>query len=211
MPTDPPSLETTYFDEQIAIAADIGAPGKKTFSGVHNLSGSYYYDGKIDFSQNAIINVTGIATVVATSNVEVQNNVSFGDHFNLIADGDVEIDNNVEIGRFGVWYSSEGFEIANNAEVGDTHVGEGTQFLTPGDFILGNNCSFDGLIYSGGMVELGNNTNFSGLLICDWLASVGENSSISINPDVLDWDSVTAIDAGEGVGHTDVTDWDEVY
>ena len=100
--------------------------------------------------------------------------------------------------------------MGNNAGIGDVHVGEGTVFITPGDVTFGNNCSFAGLLYSEGTVIIGNNMDFEGLLLAGNLEDIGENSTFTLNPDVLDWDSILGLGGGEEAG-TEITTWDEVY
>ena len=209
VPADPPSLESSYFDGKIAIAAAQPA-GDRTWSGNKTLSGTYYVNGNVIFRNNTTINITGTATVVATGTVLVRTGVTFGDNFHLIAGGIVVIENNVNIGKYGLWYSSVGFDVGNNAVVADIGIGEGTQFITPGDIDLGNNISYAGFIYAGGTLTLGNNTDFTGLIMASFIDDIGENSTLSLSPLVLDWDSVIGITGG-GVARTDITDWDEVY
>lgn len=210
MPEEPPSLESTYYDDQIAIAATY-PPGEKTYSGNKTISGVTYVNGNVIFHLNSTINVTGVATIVATGTVLVRNNVTIGDNLHVIAGGLITFENNIQIGKYGIWYSSVGFDVANNAEVGDVGVGEGTAFITPGDIDFGNNITFDGFLYAGGTLTIGNNMDFSGLIVAAEVESIGENSTLDLNPDVIDWDSLMGFEGTEGSEETHLTDWDEVY
>ncbi len=211
MPEDIPTLETTYFDNQIAVAETYPS-GNRSYDGVQNLSGAYFINGDVTFRSNAVINVTGTAMIVATGRVRVRNGVTLGDNLTVIADGLIIIENNVNIGRYNLWYSSVGFDVGNNAKIANVGVGEGTQFITPGDIDFGNNVSYAGFIYAGGTLSLGNGTEFYGLIIANYVADIGENSNLSISPFVMDWDSLQGITGGgAGPPKTEITDWDEAY
>jgi len=211
MPEDIPTLETTYFDNQIAIAQTYPS-GNQNYAGVQNLSGSYFINGDVTFRPNVIINITGTATIVATGKVRVRNGATMGDNLTVIADGLITIENNITIGKYNLWYSSVGFDVGNNTEVANVGIGEGTQFITPGDVDFGNNINFAGFIYAGGSLSLGNGTEFYGLIIADHIADIGENSSLSIAPFVMDWDSLQGITGGgAGPPKTEITNWDEAY
>ncbi|MEE8638343.1 MAG: pilus assembly PilX N-terminal domain-containing protein [Candidatus Margulisiibacteriota bacterium] len=210
MPEEPPSLESTYYDNELATAATY-SPADKEYAGGKTVSGTTYVNGNIVFKQNCTINVTGTATIVATGTILVRNNSTFGDYLHVIAGGLITMENNISIGKYGVWYSSVGFDVGNNEIVGDVGVGEGTAFLTPGDIDFGNNCSFDGFLYAGGTLSLGNNTDFSGLIVAGYVEDIGENSTFDLNPDVIDWDGLVGFEGTEGQEETHLTDWDEVY
>ncbi len=210
MPEEPPSLESTYYDNELATAATY-PPGDKEYSGGKTVSGVTYVNGNITFKQNCAISVTGVATIVATGTVMVRNNTTFGDNLNIIAGGLITMENNILIGKYGIWYSSVGFDVGNNEVVADVGVGEGTAFITPGDIDFGNNCQFDGFLYAGGSLSLGNNTDFSGLIVAGFIEDIGENSTLDLNPDVIDWDKLTGFEGTSGDAETHCTDWDEVY
>lgn len=210
LPEEPPSVESTYYDAQIAIAASYPS-GDKSYNGNKTVSGVTYVNGNVTFGNNATITVTGVATIVATGTVLVSNNTTIGDNFHMIAAGLITLENNVIVGKYGRWYSSTGFELANNTETGSADVGEGTAFITPGDIDIGNNVTFDGFLYAGGTLTIGNNMDFSGLILAGELGDIGENSTLEINPQVIDWDGLTGFEGTEGNEETHVTDWDEVY
>lgn len=211
IPEDIPTLETTYFDSQIAIAQAYPS-GDQSYAGVQNFSGTYFINGNVTFRPNAIINITGTATIVATGGILVRNGVTLGDNLTVIADGLITIENNIIIGKYNLWYSSVGFDVGNNTEIANVGIGEGTQFITPGNVDFGNNINYAGFIYAGGELSLGNGTEFYGLIIADHITDIGENSSLSLAPFVMDWNSLQGITGGgAGPPKTEITDWDEAY
>ncbi len=210
-PYDPPTLESSFYDNQIAIAA-ASPEGDQSWSGYQDLSGSYYINGNVVFELNANINITGAATIAATGTVLVRNNTTIGDNIMVIADGLITIENNVNLGKDGLWYSSVGFDVGNNAEVGDVNVGEGTIFITPGDILFGNNVEYYGFIYCGGdFTQTGNNFYFEGNIIVGGDINVDNNTTLVLNPDLVEIDELIGIEAGEGVAKVEITEWDEAY
>ncbi|MFC1540484.1 hypothetical protein ACFL4J_00420 [Candidatus Margulisiibacteriota bacterium] len=210
-PYDTPSLETSYYDGQLAIAATYPS-GNQSYNS-RSFSGTTYVNGNVTFNIDAIITLTGSATLVATGTVNLKNNVVIGDYFNVIAGGEIDMANNVLIGQNGLWYSSVGISVGNNAEVSDVDVGEGTVFITPGDIYFGNNIEYYGLIYCGGdFVQTGNNFYFEGNMIVGGDINVDENTTLVLNPDLVnEEDLVGIVGPEEATALLEVADWDEVY
>ncbi|MBN2057498.1 MAG: hypothetical protein JW782_01705 [Candidatus Saganbacteria bacterium] len=213
LPSNPPTLDTTPYDNQIAIAAAYPA-GNESYNS-QAFTGTTYVNGDVTFNNNANITITGSATIVATGKVTVRQNVSFGDNLTIIAGGKVDIANNVDIGESGLWYSGTEIEVGNNAEVGEVGVGEGTVFITPGDIDFGNNIEYYGFIYCGGdFVQTGNNFYFEGNMIVGGGMVVDNNTTMQLNPDLFSIEDLVGIIGGGGAGsldNIDVTSWDEVY
>lgn len=208
-PADPPSLETTYYLQQIALAA--ASPYGNQSWGSRALSGTTYVNGNLSISNNANITLTGVATVVVTGTLNTNNNVNYGANLTLIAGGAVSIQNNVNIGANNTWYSNTGFNINNNADIGTVTVGSGTVFLTPGYFNISNNCDFYGLIFAGGTVSIGTNANITGTLIAGMIDVVGNNSVITLNQGVVDYGSIIGLSGGSMSGGSLCTvGWQEV-
>ncbi|MFH1347336.1 MAG: pilus assembly PilX N-terminal domain-containing protein [Candidatus Margulisiibacteriota bacterium] len=210
-PYDPPTLDTTYYDGQIAIAAT--RPSGNQSYGDTAFSGTTYVNGDITFNLNANISITGSAIIVATGKVAVKNNVIIGDNLTVIAGGLIDISNNAILGKSGVWYSSTGIQVGNNAAVSDVDVGDGTQFITPGDITFGNNIEYYGFIYCGGdFTQTGNNCYFEGNMIVGGDINVDENTTLILNPDLVDTGDIIGVSGGEAGEETfEVTGWDEVY
>lgn len=211
-PYDPPTLETTYYDNLIATADTY--PDTNVTWGNRTISGITYIDGNLTISQNSTINLTGVATVVVTGTVLVRNNATLDDNLYLIAGGAVTIENNVNLGKNQFWYSSVGFDVGNNAEVGDVTVGEGTVFMTPGDMDFGNNIEYYGFIYCGGdFTQTGNNFYFEGNIIVGGDIDVDNNCTLQINPDLVSPDELVGLSSGTGGGDVEleIPDWDLVF
>jgi predicted acyltransferase (DUF342 family) len=210
-PYGTPSLETTYYDNQLAIAATY-PPGDQSYDS-RSFSGTTYVNGNVIFNIDAIITITGTATLVATGTVDLKNNVVIGDYFDVIAGGAIDMANNVIIGENGLWYSSVSIDVGNNAAVSDVDVGEGTVFITPGDVTFGNNVEFYGFIYAGGdFTQTGNNFYFEGNMMVGGDINVDENTTLVLNPDLVnEEDMVGIIGPDESMFSFDVVGWDEVY
>lgn len=210
-PYGQPSLETSWYDSQIAIAATYPSGNQSWDS--QAISGTTYINGDLTMKNNANITVTGVATIIVTGNISLQLNVIVGDNLTVIAGGAINISNNVDIGLDGLWYSSVSIDVGNNAEVSDVNVGQGTIFITPGDVTFGNNIEFYGFLYAGGdFVQTGNNFYFEGNMIIGGDINVDENTTLVLNPDLVSAEDLIGIGEGmEGVETIDVTSWDEVY
>jgi predicted acyltransferase (DUF342 family) len=211
-PCATPTLETTWYDQQITIAATQAA-GNRTW-GTTTLSGYYYVKGDVTFSNNADITITGSATVVATGRVTVNNNVRFGDDFSIIASKEIVLANNVDIGKHGLWYSRTLIQVGNNAEVSDINVGEGTVFITPGDISFGNNIEFYGFIFAGGdFIQTGNNFYFEGNILVGGDIGIDNNATLKLNTALADMGLLIGIGTTvtADAGQINISNWGEVF
>jgi len=208
-PEDPPSLDTTYYDGEIATAATT-AEGNELYDDT-TLSGTYYVKGDVTFDNGADISITGSAIVVATGNVIVGEEVNFGQNLTVIAGGQVTIDKKVNIGASGLWYSSVGISLVGEVGVGEVVVEKGTVFLTPGDIDFKNNAVFNGLIFAGGKVYFKNNADINGNVVAGSI-EIENNAVISLNADLVGYDSIIGL-SGSLVeeGAIKVIEWSEVY
>jgi len=211
MPDKTPTLNTTYYDQEINTASTY-PPGDKEYSSSQTISGVTYVNGDIEIANEAVITVTGTATLVATGKIIVGNETNIGDNLTLIADDIVQVKNDLSIGQSGILYSSTTIEVGNNCSIGGIGTNEGSRFVTPGDLKIGNNSTIYGLFYADKSTEIGNNLDYSGMIITGYLKGVGENAILELGQDVYDWDSLGDVSYGSGEeeGIT-VINWDEVY
>lgn len=105
-PEGQPTLETSYYDGQIAIANASGVPGPRTYSG-SLAPGAYYVKGNVTLNS---LTLTGVTTIVATGTISVSVNTNIGDQLTVIAGGAVTFDNNINIGNDNLWYSRHRFQ-----------------------------------------------------------------------------------------------------
>lgn len=212
MPDQAPTLDTSYFDSQIAVAATY-PPGNKTYSGSQVLSGTTYINGDIEIDNSANISVTGAATLVATGKFTINNYATVGNNLTVIINNKIDVKNDLTVGTIGIWYSGVGLEVGNNVTIGGTDNYEGSRFITPGNITVKNNSIIDGLFYASGQVDIGNNLDYSGLILTGYLKEVGDNATMSLAPETLDWNAIEEIVYQEGSkeGGIEITSWDEVY
>jgi len=206
-PVTPPTLDTSSYDADIAIAATYPA-GNQTFSGAVNLGGNYYVHGNVTFGNSTAVSVTPPAKVVATGSVTVGNNVTFGDELHVIASGLITMGNNVVVGKNNLWYSSTSLTINNNGDLGVLTAEAGSVFISPGNVTLGNNVDFYGFIYSGGTLDIGENNIIGGNILTNFLSSVGNNTIISYNPSLVPGSDIQGLIGSEVIK---ITNWQEVY
>jgi hypothetical protein len=210
-PYEPPELDTSEYDAEIANAATLPAGNWSLDSTV--LTGTYYVNGDVTMKLNANLTVNGEATIVATGKVTVRNNVVVGDNITVIAGGKIDLANSVYLGKNGLWFSSTGLEVGNNAAVGDVDVGEGTVFLTAGDVSFGNNIEFYGVLYvEGDFVQTGTNFYFEGNMIVGGDINVDNNTILVLNDNLADEEDLAAITIGGTTEESfEVVSWDEAY
>ena len=197
LPAAIPTLETTYYDQQIAYAASSGeAPKTYSQNNTYTLSGFTYIKGAQSVPQNVTFNVSGSATLVVSGNLTISQGCTFGDHLTVISGGTITIGQNVNIGRYGLWYARTAITVSQGADVSDLVAGTGTAFISPGNVSFGQNATFDGLIYAGGTLTLGQNTNFNGLIVANRVDSIGQNSTFTIGPSEMNYDNITGLEGG---------------
>ncbi|KPJ65673.1 hypothetical protein AMJ44_09705 [candidate division WOR-1 bacterium DG_54_3] len=209
MPLEVPTLETSYFGSELAIAATY-PPGDKTYSGTQNLSGTTYVNGDITIDNGANITITGTATLVATGKFTIENLATVGDNLTVIIGGKIDVENDLTVGSIGIWYSGQDISIDNNVIIGGKDDYEGSRFITPGDITVKNNCTLDGLFYASGQVSIGNNLDYTGMVMTSYLKSIGENVVMDTGPETLDWNGIGEIVYQEEGGF-EIQHWDEVY
>ncbi len=202
---DPPFIETTHYDGEIATAS--GYPAGDEGYDSTTLSGEYFINGNVAFNNSANINITGTATIVATGTVLVSNGVNIENNLIIIAGGQITFGNGVSVADNGLWYSSNGIEVSNGAQVG---IGEGTIFLTPGDIDIGNGADFSGgLLFGEGEVSIGNDADLTAGIIGTNIV-IGNNSTINYAENVIEADSITGLGGSEGETYI-VSEWTDVY
>lgn len=207
--TTSPSLETSYYNDQVSIAnTNPNYTGNRTFGGAL-APGAYYVKGNVTLDS---LTLTGVTTIVATGTIFVGNGKTIGDNFTAIAAGAITIGNSSNLGESGLWYSSTSITIGNSGDVADVTSGSGTAFITPGNFSSGNTFNANGLIYAGGSFVVGNTFKYTGTIVSDHV-TIGNTASISINPAVISLDAIPGLTAGglTKAGPVNVVGWEDVY
>jgi hypothetical protein len=210
LPTNPPTMDTTYYTNLIAYANSnpTPPPGNKTWN-TSTKTGSIYIRGNLVI--NGTISVTGVCTTAVTGTITINNGAIIRDNMRLISGGLITINNNVTIGKRCLLYSTTGFSINNNFTCGGAGTGEGTSLITPGAFSsFWNNATIYGFIYVGGTLNLNNGTNFWGNIIANQVSGVGNNSQLHLSSTTNTLGSITGLTGGGSV-ETSVTGWDEIY
>lgn len=207
MPDVTPTLETSYYDAQLAIAA-AQPPGDWTFKNI-TLSGNYYINGDVAVQSAGSVEITGTATIVATGKVDVANEVAIGKGLTVIAGSDVKMRNLMNIDRDGLWYSSSQIEVGNDLDGGNPGPSEGIHFLSPGDIKVGNNTSFNGLLCANGTMEIGNNLVHAGVILCGYLKGIGNDNQLDKSPEATEWNDVPGIVSP--ADSLETVTWEEIY
>lgn len=207
LPQNPPSLDTTYYDNQLAIAATYASANQTWTS--RTLSGSTYINGNLTISNNANLAISGSAVVVVTGNITFSRGNTIGNNLTLISGGLLTINNNITFGSGCILYATQGFSIQNNFIFGVAGAGGGGAIITPGTFSSSwNNATIYGLIYTGGTLHLNNNTTFSGTIVAGFVDQVGNNSQLTISAASSNFEIISGL---SGSFSNSVTGWGEIY
>lgn len=209
MPSDPPSLETTYYDAFLATAATYPS-GNVSWNNetLSSVASPYYINGDLAIGNNGTINITDNVVVVVTGDVTINNNATIGNNLTLIVEGSVVIENNVNVGSSCIFFSYPGFTINNNIESGTFAAGSGTSFLTPGDFNVWNNAEIYGLIYAGGTFSAHNSMDFYGNIIANHVDQISNNSELHLSPGLVDLSLLEGLTGGTEFL---IRSWQEIY
>lgn len=211
LPTNPPTMDTTYYTNLIAYANNnpTPPPGNKTWN-TSTKTGNIYIRGNLTI--NGTITITGTCTTAVTGTVTINNGATIRyENFRLIAGGLITINNTVTIGKRCLLYSNTGFSINNGFTCGGAGTGEGTSLITPGTFSsFWNNATIYGFIYVGGALSLNNGTKFWGNIIANQVTGIGNLSQLHLSSTSNTLSSITGLTGG-GSMETSVTGWDEIY
>ncbi len=207
MPSTPPTLDTSYYTNQLAIAATYASGNANWNSQV--ISGFTYINGNLTVTSNKNITTATAATVVATGTITFNSNVTIGKNITFIAGGLFTMDNNVTLGAADIVYSTTGFSVNNNFLAGTNTPGGGVQILTPGTFSsFWNNATIYGFVYTGGTLNMNNNTSFFGNIVAAQVGSIGNNSSLTLNASLTNFGSIQGLNVG---AQSAISSWQEVY
>jgi hypothetical protein len=173
---EPPDLDTTYYDSQIAIAE---AGGPAVLQGTQNfcdldLNGLLLY---VDGTVNIDGNITGAGGIISTGNINIMKDAIIGEKMKLIAKENINIktlgSRNPELGENVLLYAGENISSGSNFINQDPIIILVSKYVT-----IGTNNQISGIIY-GGKVNIGNNSTIQGISICGSFGSINvlENSS----------------------------------
>jgi SepF-like predicted cell division protein (DUF552 family) len=156
--TDKPQVETTYYDNQIAVAEAGGGSvvtGPKTYTNL-NLSGAtLYVNGDVTLSGD----ISGAADIVASGNITVAPNAIIRQSIKLIAKNDLFISTGAKLKKNVVLFAGENVEIGNYVINLDP-----TIIVTPKNLKVGSNSKLLGKLI-GGNVNIGTSTIIQGNVI----------------------------------------------
>jgi predicted acyltransferase (DUF342 family) len=207
-PSNPPELDTTYYDQEIAYASNNIAPASYAYS-TKTFTGNTYINGNLTFNNNCNISITGSAKIVVTGTVTINNNARIGNNLTVISQGQISFGNNdMAIGTDCLWYSSTGIDVDNNATIGSLSSGNGSSFISPGDISLGNNNTYNGLIFCSGTLNVGSNNSVQGNILAGFVENIGSNTRLTLNPSLVGGGTITGLTGG---GESIVSNWHEIF
>lgn len=199
---DQPSFDTTYYENQISIAAsNPDLEGDQNISG--EISGTTYVDGYVFINGN----LTGTGTIVCTGDITIKKDETVANGITLISGDTFTLYKGISVGSACVLYASEKLTIGNGNTIGSDTVG--SVLLSDGDIDIGKDSIIYGLVFGNAEVNTGNNISITGNLSGSEIGNIGENSTITLKPGLVDFSSFEGF-CGQ-VGLTLKTDtWQEI-
>ena len=205
IPANAPTLDSTYYDAQIAIA-DSKAGGDQTFNS--STAAGYYYVNGNAYIQSGFT-TTGLVTIVAAQTIQTSTNLP--NHIWLIAQSSLTIGAGYTFGNDSYFYARTAIN-ANPTTTGGTGNYQGVRFITPGNLTMNDNYNFRGFIYCGGNSQFATNITFIGLAVCDNLTRLGQNCSFTKDPTIITFDAVVGVsNPTPQAGSFEVYPWYEPY
>ena len=211
-PSNPPSIDTTYYAGQIAIAD--GFASSSPSWGSRTISEESYIHG--DLNMNGSFTVAGQARIVVTGGISLGNganiSVPAGAVLEVISGNSVTFNNNVSVGTGSsggniTFYSNNEFVSTNNVLIGNAT--KGAVFICPNNLAnFANNTTFYGLLYCGGVLTIANNANFYGNIIANDVSVISNNATLTIMPNLVDLNIIQGLQGGV---ETKIVSWREEY
>ncbi len=141
----PPTLDTSYYDALIAIAAAT-PPASPTYP--LNLGGRTNYLNMSTFNVGGRIDGPGI--LVVSGNITISSGGAvIGNNVTLISGGRIAVDKDCTSGSNDLFYAATGFDLAKNVQIA---MGS-CAIITPGSINIRKDLTFSGLIYAGGSID----------------------------------------------------------
>jgi hypothetical protein len=137
-----PTLDTTYYDGQIAIAADSGGNKPPGDVNLADFGGVLYIDGSATFEG---VTITGPGTIVTSDSLELKGDTVAGDDITFIAGGDLRMATGASVGSRCVLFAPGTVKI----ETGGNVTGVGSAILTPGKVEIKTKAVVQGIVYAG--------------------------------------------------------------
>jgi len=149
-----PTLDTSYYDSQIAIAAQ-ASPGDRSYHWPWPIPNpSIYVNGNVYLDTT----VYGSGQIVATGNINIQSSAYISSNISIISGGNLVFEDHASVQDDCVLFARQQMTIQSVDN--QNHV----SFVCPGQINVANNAQLDGIMY-GGSVTFGNTAYLYGSLM----------------------------------------------
>ncbi len=200
---DPPSLNTTYYNDLIDTAAD-EASGDLEISG--EISGTTYVNGTVTVTGN----LSGSGTIVATGKITVNQNKTVGDNIDIITDQEIEIIQGATIGDNCTVFSNKLVKVEKNCDIGSSSTG--SLVLCPLDIEVLQGSTIYGLVFGLNEIKFEKNVNITGNIAGGEINAIEQGVTFTLDNDLIDFGTVQGL-GGTTETDTQVTpqnDWNEI-
>ncbi|KPJ68998.1 hypothetical protein AMJ44_04845 [candidate division WOR-1 bacterium DG_54_3] len=155
---DEPSIDTTYYDNQIAVS-DAGGEsvlvGNQSYDDLDLNNVNLYVDGNVNVGGN----VSGQADIVSSNDINVSSGAIIGRKVKLIAKNNLTVEQGAKIRKDAVLYAGENLTIGDDVITADPAI-----YVTPKNLKVGKRSILSGKFY-GGNLNIGSETNIEGNVV----------------------------------------------
>ena len=153
-----PNVDTSYYDNQIAVAEGGGGSvviGDQTYGNLDLNGVNLFVQGNVTINGT----IYGQADLTATGNIIVGSSGIVGQRVKLIADNDLTINPGAKVRKNAVLYAGENLTIGNDVITADPAI-----YVTPKNLKVGQRSVLSGK-FVGGLLNIGSNTHIEGNVI----------------------------------------------
>ncbi|MFH0887520.1 MAG: hypothetical protein V1843_05060 [bacterium] len=160
-----PTLNTTSYDNAIAIANTYAA-GDVSYNDDFSLGGgTTYVNGNINFTKDLII--TGPGTLVVSGNINMAKNITVtGGEVNLISGGSFSASKDFSLSNTNV-YAATSINLAKDVSAGGMSA---LSLITPGSISISKDPNLTAFIYAGGSASIAKDAVIHGSLVTGTLS-----------------------------------------
>jgi predicted acyltransferase (DUF342 family) len=153
-----PSVDTSYYDNLIAVAEAGGASvvqGNQSYSNLDLNGQTLLVNGDVVLSGN----LTGLGEIIATGNIYIQDGAIIGENNKLIGKSGVFVNRYAQLKKNTVLFGKNQVNFAQNFKNTESVI-----VMTPQQLQVGDNVEINGMLY-GGQVTIGANTTVQGNVV----------------------------------------------
>jgi len=206
MPAPAPVLDTSPYDEEIAVAAE-SSVGDMSISGTLSSTIDTYVNGTATISGNISVATGEDAKIVATGDIVISPGISVGQNITMITDGTLTAGESYSIGKNCLLYSSTLVDIQKDGNFAVTDAG--SVIITPGTVKIAKGFGFYGFIFANTRVEIAKDTDVTGVIAGNGTLYMGKDATLVHNSNLVEFDKIPGLSV-TAMAVRDLSGWQEI-